>query len=65
VPIFYTRIMGLQGLRGHIMAAREGLDVWIAWMRWRMAGEEERRSDFLDATCTFCTGKWDSQSKNW
>jgi hypothetical protein len=65
VPIFFTKIMGLSGIQGHIAAAREGLDLWIAWMRWQMAREEERRGDFLDPNCTFCTGKWDSQQKNW
>jgi hypothetical protein len=65
VPIFYTRIMGLTGLQGHIMAAREGMDLWVAWMRWQMIDEQERRKDFLDPMCTFCTGKWISKQKNW
>ena len=63
VPIFYTRIMGLSGLQGHVQAAREGLDVWVAWMRWQMIPEEDRSSDFLDPMCTFCTGKWISKTK--
>lgn len=65
VPIFYTRIAGLIGAEGHIMAADAGLEIWLAWMRWQLAGEEERRKDFLDPMCTYCTGKYDSQSKNW
>jgi len=65
VPIFFTRIMGLAGIQGHIAAAREGIDIWIAWMRWQMAHEEERRADFLDPNCTFCMGKWISLQKNW
>ena len=65
VPIFYTRIMGLIGAEGHIMAADAGLEIWTAWLRWQLAGEEERRKDFLDPMCTYCTGKYDSQSKNW
>jgi hypothetical protein len=65
VPIFYTRIMGLIGAEGHIMAADAGLEVWTAWLRWQLGAEEERRKDFLDPMCTYCTGKYDSQSKNW
>lgn len=65
VPIFYTRIAGLIGAEGHIMAADAGLEIWLAWLRWQLGGEEERRADFLDPMCTFCTGKYDSQSKNW
>ena len=65
VPIFYTRIEGLIGAEGHIMAADAGLEVWTAWLRWQLGDEEERRSDFLDPMCTYCTGKYDSQSKNW
>lgn len=65
VPIFYTRIMGLIGAEGHIMAADAGLEVWTAWLRWQLGGEEERRKDFLDPMCIYCTGKYDSQSKNW
>jgi hypothetical protein len=64
VPVFYTQLEGLDGLQGHIMAAREGIDVWVAWMRWQMAGEEERRKDFLDPSCTFCMGKYISMQKN-
>jgi hypothetical protein len=65
IPIFYTRIAGLIGAEGHIMAADAGLEVWLAWMRWQLAGEEERRKDFLDPMCTYCVDKYDSQSKNW
>jgi hypothetical protein len=65
VPIFYTQIMGLSGIEGHVQAARQGIDIWVAWMRWTLAGEEERRADFLDAGGTFSTGKYISMSKNW
>lgn len=61
VPVFYTLMTGV----GHIPAADEGLPAIIAWLRWQIGGEEERRGDFLDPNCEFCTGKWVSQSKNW
>lgn len=65
IPIFYTRIAGLIGAEGHIMAADAGLEIWLAWMRWQLGGEEERRADFLDPMGVFSMGKYDSQSKNW
>jgi hypothetical protein len=64
VPVFYVQLEGLSGLDGHIQAAREGIDVWVAWMRWTLAGEEERRADFLDPSCSFCTGKCITMHKN-
>jgi hypothetical protein len=64
-PVFYTKIAGLSGLQGHIQAANEGLEIWIAWMRWTLAGEEQRRADFLEPMGTYRTGKYDSQVKGW
>lgn len=61
VPVFYTLMDGVN----HIQAAREGLPVMVAWLRWHLGGEEMRRGMFLDPSCEFCMGKWVSQSKNW
>lgn len=61
VPIFYT----IMDEVGHIPAAREGLGVMVAWLRWQLGGEEERRSQFLAEGCAYCTGRYVSQSKNW
>jgi len=49
----------------HVAAARSGLPATIAWLRWHLAGEVERRSAFLDAGGQFTTGIFVSRSKNW
>jgi hypothetical protein len=61
VPVFYTIMDGV----GHSPAAREGLGVMVAWLRWRLGGEEERRAQFLGEECDFCGGRYRSRSKNW
>jgi hypothetical protein len=61
VPVFFTVMSGVD----HVAAAREGLPAIVAWLRWHLGGETERRSMFLDATGEFSTGKYVSQSKNW
>jgi hypothetical protein len=61
VPIFMTVMDGVD----HITAARMGWPAMIAWLRWHLAGEVERRAEFLDPNCEFCTGIWKSKSKNW
>jgi len=49
----------------HVAAARQGLPAIIAWLRWQLAGERARRSDFLDAMGEFSRGMYVSKSKNW
>lgn len=62
VPVFFTVMDGVD----HIAAAREGMPAITAWLRWHLGGETFRRQeDFLSRFCTFCTGDWESQSKNW
>jgi hypothetical protein len=61
VPVFYTLMSDV----GHIPAADEGSAAIIAWLRWQLGGEEDRRSNFIGPDCDFCTGKWVSQTKNW
>ncbi|MBN1655691.1 MAG: hypothetical protein JXA30_18140 [Deltaproteobacteria bacterium] len=61
VPVFMTVMTGAE----HIGAAREGLGAIVAWLRWHLGGEEERRSMFLDPNGEFCTGKFVSKYKNW
>ena len=61
VPVFFTIMTGVN----HINAAAEGLPATIAWLRWHLLGETERRQEFLSEAGEFCTGKFVSQNKNW
>jgi hypothetical protein len=61
VPVFYTIMDGV----GHSPAAREGMGVMVAWLRWQLGDEEARRSQFLGDNCEFCGGRYVTQSKNW
>jgi hypothetical protein len=60
-PVFFTVITGAT----HINAAREGLPAIVAWLRWHLADETDRRASFLAPGGAFTTGKWVSQQKNW
>jgi hypothetical protein len=61
VPVWFTLMTGVD----HIQAARQGLGPIVGWLRWHLAGETERKADFIGASCTFCSGKYKTQSKNW
>lgn len=61
VPVFFTIMTGVS----HVYAAAEGLPATIAWLRWHLMGETERRQEFLDPGGEFCTGKFVSRHKNW
>jgi pimeloyl-ACP methyl ester carboxylesterase len=60
VPAFFTIMTGTN----HVGAPNAGLPVVIAWLRWHLAGETERRSSFVDKTGQFCSGIFVSESKN-
>jgi len=61
VPAWMTVMTGVE----HVGAARSGLPATIAWLRWHLAGETERRSAFLDSGGEFNSGIFVSRSKNW
>jgi predicted dienelactone hydrolase len=72
VPAFLTVMTGVD----HIYAAREGLPVIVAWLRWWLGDETQRKSMFVGPNCDFCNGTYTtdppesggmfkSQSKNW
>jgi hypothetical protein len=61
VPVFFTIIDNVS----HTAAARQGMPAIVAWLRWHLGGENFRRDDFLSPFCDFCTGVYDSTSKNW
>ena len=62
VPVWFTVMTGVD----HIQAARAGLGPIVGWLRWWLAGETERKAEFIGPNCgAFCTGKYKTQSKNW
>jgi hypothetical protein len=61
VPVFFTVMTGVD----HVAAASEGLPAIVAWLRWHLGGETERRAMFLDPGGEFSTGKYVSRTKNW
>jgi hypothetical protein len=61
VPVFFTVMSGVD----HVAAASEGLSAIVAWLRWQLGGEEQRRPMFLDPMGEFNTGKYVSRAKNW
>jgi hypothetical protein len=61
VPAFMTVMNGVE----HVGAPSSGLPATIAWLRWQLAGETERRAAFLDAGGEFTTGIFVSRNKNW
>lgn len=61
VPVWFTVMSG----SGHTSAARDGLPMIVAWLRWHLAGEDDRRSMFIGANCDYCGRGYDTQYKNW
>jgi hypothetical protein len=60
-PAWMTILRGVD----HVAAARQGMPAIIAWLRWHLSGEAERRSAFLDSGGEWNSGKYMSRSKNW
>lgn len=61
VPVWFTVMRGSD----HMSAARDGLPIIVAWLRWHLADETERSSMFLDRNCEFCGFGYTTQHKNW
>lgn len=61
VPVFFTIMAGTE----HIGAVGEGLPVIIAWLRWQLGDEQERRDDFLEPSGVFSSGRYSTRTKNW
>lgn len=60
-PTFYSELQGVD----HISAARSALPGIVAWLRWQLAGEVDRKAMFTGPSGQFFTGIWSSQTKNW
>ena len=61
VPVW----MGLMKGVDHGTGPKYALPATLAWLRWQLAGETERKSMFIGQGATFNTGIWQSESKNW
>ncbi|MFM2416336.1 MAG: hypothetical protein RL385_1059 [Pseudomonadota bacterium] len=61
VPAVFTIIAGAD----HTGAPRAGLPAIIAWLRFQLLGEMERKAGFLDGQGEFNTGTYKTRSKNW
>jgi hypothetical protein len=59
-PTFFSELQGTD----HVGAARAALPGMVAWLRWHLAGEVERKAMFSPSG-QFFTGIWKSQTKNW
>jgi hypothetical protein len=60
-PVFFTIVAG----EDHLSTVSAGLPLVVAWLRWHLGDESDRKSMFIGTTCDFCTGVYTSQSKNW
>jgi hypothetical protein len=60
-PTFYSELQGV----GHVDCARAALPGMIAWLRWHLAGEVDRKTMFTGPSGQFFGGIWKSQTKNW
>lgn len=61
VPIWYGEMNGVD----HGTGPSKSISALIAWCRWHLAGETERKSMFIGNGVEFGTGLWQSQYKNW
>jgi hypothetical protein len=59
-PTFYSELQGV----GHVDCARAALPGMVAWLRWHLAGEVDRKAMFTGGG-QFFSGIWTSQTKNW
>lgn len=60
-PVFFTIIAG----EDHLSTPSAGLPLVVAWLRWHLGDEAERKRMFIGTGCEFCTGVYTSESKNW
>jgi len=51
-PTYFVQMSGVD----HVSAARQGLPAIVAWLRWWLNDETDRKSMFVGANCDFCSG---------
>jgi hypothetical protein len=62
VPVWYGEMIG----GGHGSGPFDGIPATIAWLRWHLGGETERKDMFIgEGEFYFNRGIWISHSKNW
>ena len=61
VSVWYGELVGVD----HLGGPKEGVSATLAWLRWHLAGETERKSMFIEEGAVYNTGKWQSKYKNW
>jgi len=61
VPVWYGEIRGA----GHGDGPPKGLSALVAWLRWHLGGETDRKDMFIGEGVEFDSGIWQSQYKNW
>lgn len=58
--------LGIKGNEGHGYGPWDGAGCCIAWIRWHLCGETQRRNDFLENGGTYCNANgWETKFKNW
>jgi hypothetical protein len=60
-PLYFATMTGVD----HIQAARRALPAMIAWLRWHLAGEVDRKAQFTSPNGIFTQGIFRAQHKNW
>lgn len=65
LPVFYGTLAGV----GHlgVFGDRNGGEygrMGVAWLRWKLAGDETMRDHFVGASCKACMRPWTGMSRN-
>lgn len=60
-PTFYSELRGV----GHVDAMRAGIGGILAWLRWHLGDEADRKADFTGPSGKWFQGIWQSKNKNW
>ncbi len=66
LPVFYGTLAGADHLGPFALSPRGGEygRAGVAWLRWKLAGDETFKSWFSGASCELCSSPWTGMSKN-
>lgn len=65
LPVFYGTLAGVSHLG--VFGDRNGGEygrMGVAWLRWKLAGDDSMRDYFVGASCKACTRPWTGMSRN-